>query len=43
MTEISQLLGLSNVDDCDMIQPDDDIEATHSQTKLTISEWKDLI
>ena len=26
-----------------MIQSDDDLEATHSQMQLTISEWKDLI
>ena len=26
-----------------MIQPDDDIEATHSQIQLSISEWEDLI
>ena len=28
-TEISQLVGFSYVDDCDMIQSDDDIEDTH--------------
>ena len=26
-----------------MIQPDDDIESTHLQMKLTILEWEDLI
>ena len=37
-TEISQLVGFSYVDDCDMIQSDDDTRANHSQIKLAISE-----
>ena len=37
-TEIAQLVGFIYVDDCDMIQSDDDIAATHSQMKLTIIE-----
>ena len=30
-TKISQLVGFSYVDDCDMVQSDDDIEATNSK------------
>ena len=41
--EISQLVGFSYVDDCDMIQSDDNIESTHSQMQLAISEWVCLI
>ena len=37
-TEISQLVGFIYVDDCGMIQSDDDIEATNSQMKPAISE-----
>ena len=40
--EISQLLGLNYVDDCDMIRSDDDIEDTHSKIQLVISKWEDL-
>ena len=43
MTEISQLVGLSYVDDCDMVQSDDDIQATQSQMQLALSELEDLI
>ena len=43
MIEISQLAGLTYIDNCDMIQPDDDIESTHLQIQLAISEWEDLI
>ena len=32
--EISQLVGFSSVDNCDMVQLDDDVEATHSQMQL---------
>ena len=35
--EIEQLVGFSYVDDCYMIQSDDDIEATLSQMQLKIS------
>ena len=35
--EIAKLVGLSYIDDCDMIQSDNDIESTHSQIKLAIS------
>ena len=42
-TEIAQLVGFSYVDNCDMIQSDDDIESTHSQIKLAISEWEYII
>ena len=41
--EIEQLVGFIFVDDCGMIQLDDDIEATQSQIKFEISEWEDLI
>ena len=43
MAEISQLVRFSYVDDCDMVQSDDDVEATHSQMQLAISEFEDLI
>ena len=43
MMKISQVVGLSYVDDCDMLKLDDDIEATHLQMQLAISEWGDLI
>ena len=36
--EISQLVGFSYIDDCNMVQLDDDAEATHSQMQLKISE-----
>ena len=42
-TKISQLLGFSYVYHCDMIQSDYDIESTHSQMKLKVSEWQSLI
>ena len=38
--EISQLVGFSYIDDCEMIQLDDDIESTQSQIQLAISEWE---
>ena len=41
--EISQLVGFGYADDFGMIKSNDDIEATHSQMKLTISLWEDLI
>ena len=41
--EISQLVGFSYVDDCNTVQLDDDIEATHSQMQLTLSEWEYFI
>ena len=37
IAEISQLVGFSYVDDCYMIQSDDEIESTHSQIQLAIS------
>ena len=37
MTEISQLVGFSYVEDYKIIQPDDDIEDTHSKMQLAIS------
>ena len=42
-TEISELLGFSYVDDCNIIQLDEDMEFTHSKIQLSISEWGDLI
>ena len=36
--EMSQLLGFSYVYDCDMVQSDDDIKATHSKIQLEILE-----
>ena len=41
--EIAQLVGFSYIDDCDMVQSDDDVEATHSQMQLAILEWGDLL
>ena len=38
-TEITQLVGFSYVDDCNMVQSDDDVEATHSQIQPVILEW----
>ena len=35
-TEIEQLVEFSYVDDCNTVQLDDYIEATHSQMQLTI-------
>ena len=37
-TEIAHLVGLSYEHDCGMIHSYDDIEATHSQMQLSISE-----
>ena len=39
MTEISELVGFSYVDDCGMVQSDDNIKATQSKMQLTVSEW----
>ena len=36
--EIAQILGFSYVDNCNMIQLDDDVEATDLQLQLEISE-----
>ena len=41
--EISQVVGFSYSGKCDMIQSDDDKEATHLQMQLAISEWEYLI
>ena len=41
--EISQLAGFSYVDNCDMIQSDEDLKSTHFQMQLEISELEDLI
>ena len=43
MTKIAQLVGFSYLDDCDMVQSDDDIEANLFQMKLTLQKWEDLI
>ena len=42
-TEISQLVWFSFVYNCYMVQSDDDIEDTHFQMKLSISEWGYLL
>ena len=35
--EIAQLVGLSYIDDCDIVQLDDNIDATDLQMQLTMS------
>ena len=42
-SEIEQLVGFSYVEECKMVQSDDDIEVTHSKIQLAVSEWEDLI
>ena len=41
--EIAQFLRFSYIDDCDIVQLDDYVEATHSQMKLVIPERWGLI
>ena len=42
-TILAQLVGFVYADNCNMVQSDDNVEATHSQMQLAISEMEDLI